>query len=370
MSSVAINRPAWVAQPVFRRPVPRLAVVSIWAALIALLLEVPVWLSGSRLQNPYARPERAAVLRAWNEMHGTECEVLFIGDSRTGAAFTPAAMEDEARGADITLRAFNLAGPSSTILSEAGVLDYVLDRGARPRVVIWGVGKRQASLVDLGMFQRNEATLGLVSDLSWREPGWRNVCTWGFYATGAVRRLLQMPLEFLPQYRHELAAARHNRGIGWAEETTEWGRRHNDRRMGSAPRTPAHWEAAVARVRKDKNAVTPFVEHPLVNSALAYAVRRVRQAGGQVVLVNVPLVSGRTELERGHGYDEYTAWLQRSAREHRLRLVDLNEPGMRPPDEQFDDTDHLGPDAAGQVTRRLTREIILPQLKASGGGPP
>lgn len=334
----------------------------LWAAVIALVLELPVWRSGSRLQNPYARPERAAVLRAWNELGGRECDVLFIGDSRAGAAFTPSALEAEARRAGVPLRAFNLAGPSSTILSEAGVLDYVLERGARPRVVVWGVGKRQASLLDLGMFQRNEATFGLVTDLSRKAPGWRNVCTWGFYATGGARRLLQTPLEYLPQYRKELVAARRNRGIGWADATDEWGKRHNAKRMGTAPRTPAHWQTAVVRLQGNNNAIVPFADEPLVDRALAYALQRVQASGARVVLVNMPLVGPRTQFERAHDYETYLAWLRRSAAQHDVQFLDLNEPALRPPDALFDDTDHLGPDAAQQITRRLTRDIILPGL--------
>lgn len=335
-----------------------------WAAAFVIVLEIPVALRGGRMQNPYARPERAAVLRAWNELGGRGCDVLFIGDSRAGAAFTPSVMEDEARRAGVNLRAFNLSGPSSTVLSDAGILDYVIGQGARPRLVIWGLGKRQASLLDLGLFQRNEATLGLIKDLSVRTPDWYNVCTWGFYATGGIRQIMQVPCQYLPQYREQLTSARRNRGIGWAEETDEWGREYNATKMPNAPATPEQWQEAISHLSKEKNAVAPFTKEPLVREAIQFAVERVRSGGGQVVFVNMPLLSGRTAVERQHGYDDYLLWLSRVARAQEVRLIDLNTDRGRPADAEFKDTDHLGPQGAAKLTRRVTRGIIIPQLYA------
>ncbi|MHB8994488.1 MAG: hypothetical protein ACYC63_04480 [Armatimonadota bacterium] len=354
------------ARAVATQRLPRLALVMIWAAAFVLVLEFPVALIGSRIQNPYARPERAAVLRAWKELGGRGCDVLFIGDSRAGAAFTPSVMEAEAKRAGVTLRAFNLSGPSSTVLSDAGILDYVIDEGARPSLVIWGLGKRQASLLDLGLFQRNEATFGLVSDLSLRAPDWYNVCTWGFYATGGIRQIMQVPCQLLPQYRNELAAARRNRGIGWADESSNWGREYNKTKMPNSPQTNKQWQEAVAHLSKEKNAVAPFTREPLVAEAMQFAVERVRSVGGQVVFVNMPLLSGRTAVEREHGYDDYLTWLSRRAKAQEVRLVDLNTEKGRPADSAFKDTDHLGPQGAEKLTRRVTRGIILPHLRAGG----
>jgi hypothetical protein len=368
VSLVALEKEEQAARAVATQRLPRLALVMMWAAAFVLVLEFPVALRGGRMQNPYARPERAAVLRAWNELGGRGCDVLFIGDSRAGADFTPSIMEAEAKRAGLSLRAFNLSGPSSTVLSDAGVLDYVISEGARPRIVIWGLGKRQASLLDLGLFQRNEATFGLVSDLSLRAPDWYNVCTWGFYATGGIRQIMQVPCQFLPQYRKELTAARRNRGIGWADETDAWGRQYNETKMPNSPQTPAQWQEAVANLSKEKNAVAPFKAEPLVFEAMQFAVERVRSVGGQVVFVNMPLLSGRTAVEREHGYDDYLVWLSRVAKAQEVRLVDLNTEMGRPADSAFKDTDHLGPEGAEKLTRRVTRGIILPQL--AGGNTP
>lgn len=352
-----------------RRPhLPRLVEVLLWTVLFATVALLLLASAGRSLQNPYARPERAAVLRAWDELGGRDSAVVFIGDSRSGNDFLPAAVEDELKRAGLQAKAFNLSGPSSTVPSDAGVLDYVISRGARPRLVLWGLGKRQATLMDFGSFQRNEATCGLAADLATRAPSWPNACTLGFLATSGIRHMMQAPFALLPQYRDQLVAARRNRGIGWAEATDDWGREYNENKMPNAPTTPAAWQREIAQLSTQKNAVGGFEASPTVAEAVRYAANRVRAAGGELVLVNVPLLPARTDVERQHGYGAYLEWLQRVAAQNRLRLIDLNHPPLLPPATDFADTDHLGASGAEMFSRRITRDVIVPSLEAKQEG--
>ena len=354
------------AQSVARRPhLPRLAQVLLWTGLFAVVSVVVLSQAGRTLQNPYAHPERAAVLRAWDELGGRDSDIVFIGDSRSGNDFLPAAVEAQLRRAGLRAQAFNLSGPSSTILSDAGVLDYVIGRGAHPRVVVWGLGKRQASLMDLGSFQRNEATIGLATALLAHAPCWSNVCTLGFVATSGIRHAMQAPFALLPQYRDQLVAARRNRGIGWAEPTDDWGRAYNANKMPNAPTTPAAWQREIAQLSTQKNAVAGFEEAASVTEAVRYAAGRVRAAGGELVLVNMPLLPARTTVERQHGYDQYRQWLQRVAARNGLRVIDLNRPPWQPPASDFADTDHLGAPGAEALSRRLARNFLLRELQTS-----
>lgn len=340
----------------------------LWTACFAAAGVILLGLTGAGLQNPYGRPERAAVLRAWDELGGRNSDVVFVGDSRSGNDFLPAAVEDELRRAGLQAKAFNLSGPSSTVLSDAGVLDYVTRRGARPRLVFWGLGKRQASLMDLGSFQRNEVTPGLAADLMVRDLRWSSVCTLGFLATSGIRHAIETPFALLPQYRDQLTAARHNRGIGWADGNDDWGREYNENKMPNAPTTPLAWQREIALLSTQKNAVAGFVESPTVTEAVRFAAERVRAAGGELVLVNVPMLPARTVVERQHGYTAYLDWLQRVAAQNRLRLIDLNRPPLQPPATDFADTDHLGAAGADAFSRRLARSLILPSLQARQAG--
>lgn len=351
-----------------RRNLPRLVQLLLWTAAFAIAAALVLEQAGASLQNPYARPERAAILRAWDELGGRESDVLFIGDSRSGNAFLPAAVEDELKRAGLHAKSFNLSGPASTVPSDAGVLDYVISRGARPRIVLWGLGKRQASLLDFGSFQRNEATSGLATDLVTRAPSWSNVCTLGFLATSGIRHAFQAPFALLPQYRDQLVAARRNRGIGWAEATDEWGREYNANKMPNAPTTPAEWQRDIAQLKIQKNAVAAFEESATVTEAVRYAGQRVREAGGELVLVNVPMLPARTVLEKQHGYDAYLQWLQRVAARNGLRVLDLNRPPLLPRATDFADTDHLSASGAAALSRQLARTVILPRLQRHEAG--
>lgn len=347
--------------------IPRLALILAYAAVFAVASDVYLFRHGAGLRNPYARPERAAVLQAFAEQGG-DADILFVGDSRAGHAFMPEIAVAEAKRAGVTLSAFNLSGYSSTVFSDAGVIDYVLSRGARPRLVVWGLGKRQASLMDLPSFQRNEATPALALDLTREAPAWRNICTLGYCATSGARRLLQEPFEYLTEYRRELAAARRNHGIGWAVAVDQWGRHFNDQKMAGAPETPQQWQEAIDKLRQEKNAITPFSDDPSITAALRFLDRRVRDGGGELVLTNMPMLQARTAVERQYGYEAYLAWLRGSADELGAQLIDLNAPSPLLSDRDFKDTDHIGPEAAERVTRELTRTVILPALAAQTRG--
>jgi hypothetical protein len=140
------------------------------------------------LNNPYTRPERTAVLQAWQEAQVRTGQNLFVGDSRTGMGFVPAIVDAECGDVLAKTPCFNLAGPGSTIPSDAGVLDALISHGARPRLVIWGVDKRQSTPMDLGGFQRNEATPVAVFGLLSHGLTWSDVCTLGFSSPAVAGR--------------------------------------------------------------------------------------------------------------------------------------------------------------------------------------
>ena len=343
----------------------RLLTVLCWTALLAGLSDVAVSRSGLALQNPYTRPERTGVLEAWNEAGLQRTNVIFVGDSRTGNGFIPEVVDDEARHADTDVRSFNLAGPGSTMPSDASIVDYALNRGARPQLIVWGVGKRQASLRDIGGFQRDEATCGVALDFFRQEPNWRNFCTLGFYATSGVRTLLQRPMTRLPQYQKELESGRRVRGMGWARGADAWSQAHNRKLMPEAPSTPKQWADTIDHMQKDDNVTTPFRGETILLNSMRFGLRRAQQNGCHIIIVNTPLLRARTAAEKAYGYDAYLSWIRNICLEEKVQFVDLNQPSLLPPDSDFADTHHLSARGAERLSRRFTRKFIVPALKAS-----
>ena len=343
----------------FARPL----VVLLWAALLAIAGLIFVQQSGIALHNPYSQPERTAALQAWDELGPKRSNCLFLGDSRTALGFIPAIVDQEASRYGSHVSSFNLCAPLSTILSDAGVLDYVFRRGGRPEVVIWGMGQREADLQDLPRFQRNEATFGFAWELLREVPSWRNLCTLGFSVASAPRTLLQVPMNQLPQYKRELATERRLRGWNWADSVDDWSRRRNETFVANAPSNAAQWAEAVANQQKQR--LSPFSEDATVTAALRSSIARARQLGTHVIITNMPTIRACMAGQKAHGYDLYMRWIQRICREEDASFVDLYEPPLFPPDADFVDTYHLSARGAERLSRHFTREFIVPALKAS-----
>lgn len=338
--------------------------VLFWTAWLAAIALIFVQQNGTALYNPYSQPERTASLQAWDELGPKHSNVLFLGDSRTSLGFIPAVVDQEAGRCGSTVTSFNLCAPLSTILSDAGVLDYVLRRGARPEVVVWGMGQREADLQDLPRFQRNEATFGFAWRLFRQVPSWGNLCTLGFSVAGTPRSLLQFPVSQLPQYQRELATMRRIRGWNWADDIDDWSRQYNKTFVANAPSDAAQWAKAIAK-QHGQGPKGTFSEDATVTAALKYSLDRARQLGTRIIIVNMPTVRACVDVEKAHGYDLYVRWIKRICREEGASFVDLYEPPLFPPDTDFVDTYHLSAQGAKRLSRRFTREFIVPVLKAS-----
>ncbi len=153
--------------------------------------------------------------------------------------------------------------------------------------------------------------------------------------------------------------------MGWAQEVDEWSRAHNHSLMPNAPSTPTEWAQSIWDIPNDRYVKTPFCDEPTVRDALQFGLHRARQSGIPTMIVNVPLTRARTAVEKDYGYDRYVSWLRNICRKEKVTFIDLNQPPLLPPDADFADTHHLSARGAERLSRRFTREFIVPALKAS-----
>ena len=346
----------------------RLFTIPCWVVVFTIASNIVLYRSGMALQNPYLKVDRAVLLDTWNEKDPRRSDVIFVGDSRTGNGFVPGVVDNEAHSVGTDVSSYNLAGPASTIPSDAGTIDYIVGRRAKPRLVVWGVGRRQTALFNFDDFQRNEATLGVALDLFKQTPDWQNVCTLGFCITRPFRILLQAPMRLLPQYRQKMETARRVKGTAWAYEIDAWSRAHNHELMSIAALSPAQRAEEFSKLSKHPEFITPFRSEPTIMEALRFGNRRARQNGIRVIVVNMPMHSARTAQEKAYGYDAYLRWIREVCREQELCFVDLNQPPWLPPDSEFVDSHHLSAQGAARLSRSFTREFIVPILKASPQG--
>lgn len=334
----------------------------LWAVILLGLLDWLVYGKGMSLLQPLNRPERTAVLQAWQEFGPERTGVVFVGDSRTGTAFIPDVVDEELRAAGHSLASYNLAGTGSTLPSDAGVVDHLFRVGARPKLIVLGVGERQTGLTDMAGFQRNESNPRLACHLFRAEPSWQNVCTMGSALLRGPRVMLQLPLQLLPHYRNRLANTKRSKGIGYiyspgapAGETAplvDEAAEGDDR------------EQVVARLRDILG--TPFERDRTIEAAIADIAASARGHDCRLVVLNTPATRLRTAIEEEYGYSEYLAWLRNFAAEWSARFVDLNSPPWLPPDSDFGDTHHLSAAGAERFSRLVTQRILIPELEAIG----
>jgi hypothetical protein len=153
--------------------------------------------------------------------------------------------------------------------------------------------------------------------------------------------------------------------MGWAVGTDQWSLNHNRTLVPDAPKTPEQWEKHLSGIRKDRNATMFFADDPTVRKMLRFGIRRVKGTGATLVIANMPMQRKRAQIENGYGYAAYIRWIRRVCQEECVSFVDLNAPPLLPPDSDFIDSHHLSAQGAERLSRRFTRDFIVPALRAS-----
>jgi hypothetical protein len=315
---------------------------------------------------PLTRFPSAGRVAKYLEQEPKPPEVVFFGSSRTGGGIQAAEMNSLLAGefpADPP-RVLNAAAPGGDPITAEYMLDMLVSRGVRPKVVVLEVWPEAFN-------RRNPfVNLHVVRQFNWEDAPTsymdivRSRSAWLYLQARLVPVYTHRKQILLDTRREALAAGPHrpkNNPTTTARPLDagplDWDKIIRNAPAGTDGRATSERQLPV-EVRKW---LTPYVMTGSGMAALERVLERCRRDGVSVILATYPTCTIHRDEYTPVINSQFIGYMDHLCAEYGCRFVDGRE---WVPDALFRDLLHVIPDGGKMYTRRFAGEALIPVLKA------
>jgi len=342
--------------------VPRFLRVVGWSAVIVILINPVADRVGIKHWQPTVVDDMASIY-AYQHREAA-ADVLFIGTSRTYSAVMPGEVESEGGREGLELGAFNLGQPATSLVASVMVLRDVLPVGAEPpRIVVLEVAPASVN-ANNGFTGRSLRHYSSLPDSARAMLSFRHA---GAALEGLLRGAANLALLLYRPPTGEIGRA----AVGGV--VLRKGGLHEDSDERGPCDSVADWSPEQRRLtvralrteQRDRLLARYRIAGGPV-AALEQAVALCRRRGARLLLVRYPEHVDYREMYLDGEDMAFEAFIHAFAAEHRVAYHDLAAT-MPLPESSFADLSHLNACGARELSRRITRELLVPVLGGRAG---
>jgi hypothetical protein len=313
-------------------------------------------------------PSAAATVEALSRQPH-DPEVICLGSSRFGAGFVQQEIRDHLRRAsgDSQVLVFNAAIEAGDLITAQYILQHILDRGIRPRVLVVEVSPETLARRSEWMGQH------VARQLTWDTlPGHLEAIV----RSGNVVRLLAARFLPLHVHRRQICRSLYDTSLSLAKQilTTQPKQKGKaKKRTSEVKATPDHgvpWEVFKEltddrhdpdRIQAGLPAIRRWLRNYDIGGSAAEALDKIlcaaKEEGILVVLVGVPLARAHRDLYEPEIEHAFVQHMNAVCKRFDSIFVDYRD---RIPDELFLDNHHLTRAGSSAFSRLLAEEVLIP----------
>jgi hypothetical protein len=300
-------------------------------------------------------------------------DIIVLGSSVAERAFVPQVIEEElnARAPQTPgWQVYNASVPGSLFPMYRDVVRDLVGRSQRPRLIMLAVGARDCNGAEARMAEQIRYYTKTPGDflLALREaPGLKQKGAALYSRVHGLEALLQWPVCAMDPSR--VAFFQYNHGGFLAYPLTAEALEINRLLL-----PPAGYDRDQLRQKKLRGAreeqLADFRINPMVRRLLAGTIQGAREKGVTLIIVFTPESAWFLEHAYRGERTEARDFIRETCQREDVPFFDLGAPPFRPDDNHyFDGSDHLGMEGSIQLSRAVSREIILPSLVAGASAP-